>query len=103
MYCDRRVGCREFVLQYTVVYCDRGQCIVTQYTVNESLFGHCSQDFLKIKFFLKNKIKPNKMRQNFLKIKFSKIKFLMLNMIEILNQFFGIAYKCRVRFYSSTC
>ena len=54
---------------------------MTQYTVSESLFGHCSQDFLKKKnFFLKNKIKSNKMKYNFVEMNFSKIKFLMLNM-----------------------
>ena len=35
-----------------------GQCIVTQYTVSELLFGHCSRDFLKFVFFEKS----NKMR-----------------------------------------
>ena len=24
LYCDSRVGCWEFISQYTVVYCDRG-------------------------------------------------------------------------------
>ena len=73
LYCDSRVGCWEFVSQYTVVYYDRGQCTVTQYIVSESLFGHCSQDFLKKK--LKNKIKPNKMKYKFVKMKFSKNNF----------------------------
>ena len=35
LYCDIGAGLRQSVLQYI-------ECIVTQYTIFESLFGHCS-------------------------------------------------------------
>ena len=42
LYCDIGAGLRQSVLQYT-------ECIVTQNTVSESLFGHYSQNFFEKK------------------------------------------------------
>ena len=52
LYCDIGAGLRQSVLQYI-------ECIVTQNTVFESLFGHCSQNFFEKKniYILKNQIK----------------------------------------------
>ena len=35
-------NCIAMGVQWLELYSNMGQCIVTQYTVYESLFGHCS-------------------------------------------------------------
>ena len=54
---------------------------MTQNTVSESLFGHCSQNFFEKNYIYIFFEKSNKMREIFKKMKLSKIKFLLINMI----------------------